>query len=1150
MQWSETKEEVFRFESDIVVSAGAGSGKTTALVELYLRLLEGTTSIGRPLAVGEIVAVTFTDKAAVEMKRKIRRAVSERLRDGGDRTLWKERLKALPSAAISTFHSFCATLLRENPAEAGIDPAFSVLDEMGSRRELSLALDQVLEAALRKRSPEVRLLLEQFPLSSPGKGYGLREYLMELHGNRAGSGVTDAEILRLEEDWRKRAELVFSEGVKELARLVEDCRRILQGKPLKFHDQLRGLTEIHAISPISPDNEEAPLLLERMRGCVGGNWGNEKQVRDALTLCLESMEMACWQIRSAPLAHAFLILLGELEAAYSAGKDKRGALDFEDLQAKTRDLLLRDEALRQACRERFAVVMVDEFQDTNPLQKELVSLICGDGQRLFIVGDPKQSIYLFRGADVSVFGHAQAEAARHGGQNLYFQESFRSREGIIEFVNRLFKGVMQGGTEDFEVRYGDGDILKPERKDWDGTPCVELMTVTGEGNSGEKRRKEAQAVAARVYELVSGVGETTVCDRSPDDSNAFIPRRPAFGDIAILFRRFSNLKLFERELKKRRIPYYVVKGKGFYQCQEVLDLINFLRCLDFGGDPVALAALLRSPLCGVSDETLYLLARHEDGIGAWESLFSPHPLLDRIEPADQQRLAAVIRLIKRLRPLKDRLTPAELLEEVIKGSDFISTLLTTFQGGQKGANIRKLVEISRSFEKSGEGSLRAFIRQMTEMAEAAPTEAEAVISAEGENVVRLMTVHQSKGLEFPIVFIPELGAVSPPDNRGVKFDPALGFGLKRQITGKDGKPTLAFKAISELRRKKDAAETKRLFYVAITRAMDHLILSGEEPRNGNGKWRAWVDEFAAGEGAPFIRITPAPQCDAARKPDDCVTPSALFPRAAMELALKRAMAYVPPRPKQMLFSPTALEDYGGCPRKYYYKAVVGLDEGLFADLLGERKFPGKGREKRGITPLEQGDLAHRMLELLDFQGSADHIREECRKAARLHATDPSDPAIEAVISRVANFVASPLAKELAKKRLKREHPFVLQLNGSAAFHIKGTMDLVAEEEERVTVYDYKYAAVEGADLDGYRFQLMTYMLALSRGYPGKKIAGKLLFLKDGGEEAVECAFQEFEAKLLEMMEEILVRREEGDFGLVSGCDGGHCPFARRCRVTG
>ena len=1190
MEWSEAKQEVFRFESDIVVSAGAGSGKTAALVELYLRLVAGETSFPRPLAVEEIVAITFTDKAAVEMRERVRTALAERQARGDSAAPWEKLLRALSTAPIATFHSFCARLLRENPAEAGVDPAFALLDQPAAEAELQAALGEVIEGELKNRTPEIRCLLEQYPLSGAGRGKGLREHLLELRRKRATGGADEVSLLRRAEQWNREAEVLFRRNARELEGLVAEAEILLAGKELAFHRKLRDLPLL-SCAPISLDEEGTAQRLVAMAECICGNWGKEKPLKERLEGCINGLRLAYWQVRSAPHVAALLLLSAKVEEAYRLRKARRGGLDFDDLQVKARDLLRDDPRLRSECRRRFPVVMVDEFQDTNPLQKELVGLLCGEEQRLFIVGDPKQSIYLFRGADVSVFGQARDETVAAGGRALYFRESFRSREGIIAFVNRFFGDVMAAGTQsglkgaDFEVTYGAEDHLEPKRRDWVGAPCVELLALDVDGTSEEKRCSEARAIARKILRLVvSGEDGVSVFDAVTEKEEgselktqnssgpqfgsklrtAFVPRKPRFGDIALLLRRFTHLKLFERELRRHGIPYYVVKGKGFYRCQEVLDLLNCLRYLEFGGDLASLAGLLRSPLCGVSDETLYLLSRLDGGIGRWEKSFSGSPVtghrspvLDRIDPADRERLASLACLMERLRPLRDRLTLAELMEEILTGTDFASTLLTTFQGEQKVANLRKLIEFSRSFSGAAEGGLRSFVNYLAELVETEPTEAEAAISAEGEDVVRLMTVHQSKGLEFPVVFLPELGAGQPHDHAPVQYDDPFGVGLKLALPGGAWEPTLASRAIAELRSRKEGAELKRLLYVAATRARDYLIFSGEKGKGKSGPWREWLDAFLAGEGGSLVRVT-RDMTGECQDSDGLMPPvaEAIVPRAvpaaydaeAVAEGVRRAVGFVPPLPSTMVFSPTTLEDYAKCPRKYFYKAVMGLDEGLFAEIFGRRG--GRGRKSgTGMTPLEKGDLAHLLLERLDFSADIATQRAACRRVAGAHAPDPGETGVAEVIDNVLGFAGSPLGRGLGGVRTMRECPFTLRLSGEAAYYVKGAMDLVAVDDESVTVYDYKYVNKADAELEGYRFQLRTYMLALARRWPGKRIGGKLLFIKGGGEEVVTCDVPAFERDLVRIMDAIRRRSAEEEFGLMEGCDGSDCPFRQRCLNT-
>ncbi|HYS43949.1 MAG TPA: PD-(D/E)XK nuclease family protein, partial [Geobacteraceae bacterium] len=493
--------------------------------------------------------------------------------------------------------------------------------------------------------------------------------------------------------------------------------------------------------------------------------------------------------------------------------------------------------------------------------------------------------------------------------------------------------------------------------------------------------------------------------------------------------------------------------------------------------------------------------------------------------------------------------------------DFASALLTTFQGAQKVANLRKLIEFSRSFAGAAEGGLRPFVNYLTELVETEPTEAEAAISAEGEDVVRLMTVHQSKGLEFPVVFIPELSAGQPLDHGPVQYDDAFGVGMKLASIGGAWEPTLAIRAVTELKSRKDAAELKRLLYVATTRARDYLILSGERSKSRSGPWRVWLDDFLAGDSGVLVKVTRAEtlqdRTQLGLKKEEkgvlpAVEPAALptagadgYDPAAVKEGVRRAIRFAPPLPSTMVFSPTALEDYAKCPRKYFYKAVMGLDEGLFAELLG--RGAGRGRPAGAeMTPLEKGNLAHLLLERLNFPAATATQRTACIRIAGAYAPDPGQEGVAEVIDHVLAFASSPLGRELAGQRVMREYPFTLRLAGEAVYYIKGAMDLVAEDDESATVCDYKYLKKNDTELEGYRFQLRTYMLALARRWPGKRIGGKLLFLRGGGEEAVACDFPAFEGELRRIMDAIRIRGAEQEFGILEGCDGSDCPFRQRC----
>jgi ATP-dependent helicase/nuclease subunit A len=455
---------------------------------------------------------------------------------------------------------------------------------------------------------------------------------------------------------------------------------------------------------------------------------------------------------------------------------------------------------------------------------------------------------------------SELAGAKNGGKNLSLCENFRSHKLLISFFNRFFNFIMRDGKEHYEINFKEDDHQDYQRESADTGPCVELITMQGEENSQQQRRREAVAVSKRILEVVQPESDIVIYER--DENGREIPKaHPDYSDIAILFRRFTHIKLYERELRRREIPYYVVKGRGFFACQEVKDILNFLKYLDGESDSIALVGLLRSPLVGISDETLYMLLRgipRDDRpitAGMIETQLSK--VTSKLTHDDRNVLSLFLSLFVLLKNMKDRLAPAELIERIIEHTHYEAVLLTTFQGEQKVANVRKLIELARRFSKRETGLLRDFISYLVDLVERDLLEPEAQTTLENANVVRLMTIHQAKGLEFPVVFLPDMGhSIHQPSNR-IIFDEERGLAATYYRTSTESyEETMTHREIKELNQKKDQAESKRLLYVAVTRARDYLVLSGEKPaRKGGTCWREWLDQFLE-HNQELVRIIP------------------------------------------------------------------------------------------------------------------------------------------------------------------------------------------------------------------------------------------------------------------------------------------------------
>ncbi|RQD81439.1 MAG: DNA helicase UvrD [Methanocalculus sp. MSAO_Arc2] len=833
-------EAAFDHERSLCVVAGAGTGKTHLLVQKYLDLLEN-----RGVAVSEILALTFTDKAAAEMKDRIRHAVMAK--EG-----WSQIQDDLLWANVSTFHSFCAQVLREFPIEAGVEPGFSVLDELALRRiREDAVLDLLYNEEERPEKPHLVSLLRSI---SP---YELRSHLDILYTEREYADAffrmlddDEAQVLRAWEKtilaYRRGAadDLVSNHAFHTYVRTLRDLATRYPGTPDSGMEYLRALEphlEVIASDPSADDlasciqdmirihqtfsarmgqkkNWEADDLLV-LREAFAGLRGLLNERREQLTLSFAPDDPFTMT------TVAFLKDLGSVFSAYTSrvdgAKKRQNGLEFLDLIRYTHQLFMSDDALvEEHFRRRYRYIMVDEYQDTDPAQSDIISRIIGDTQipseRLFVVGDPKQSIYLFRRADVTQFAHTR-DLIRNGlaGGEVALDRNFRSTPEVMGFVNYLFTHLMADPGKPWEFPY---QMLKTERSNESGS--VTLLLTGRRGNTEDNLRGEAEMVARAIQSFVCR--KTLPIYRSPDGSRCETPRPASYGDIAILIERRTQLPSFVWALRKLGIPLFIHSGPGFYEQQEILDLFSILSFLHNDADDLALFGLLRSPYFGISDAMLF----HITEAGSRYT-----PLWKRLAAYAEDHVGSGVShaymLLSSWKEYAGRLELAPLLARILQESGIYAVYGGMNKGRHALANIEKLLQKARS----GGASLAEFVEMMQLSIADEAQEGEAQIDLTSEDAVMIMTVHSSKGLEFPVVVVPELATpirftgkslmITDHLHIGVKIaDPENGF--KRRET-----PLLTM--INDIHRQKEEAERLRLLYVAATRAQDHLILSGVAP---------------------------------------------------------------------------------------------------------------------------------------------------------------------------------------------------------------------------------------------------------------------------------------------------------------------------------
>jgi ATP-dependent helicase/nuclease subunit A len=1162
---------------ELVLRAGAGTGKTHTLVAAVVHLV-GT----RRIAPARVLMLTFSEKAAAEMRARVRHSFEERG--------WRAEAAALGTAPIATFHGFAAGLLRRHAAAARLDPGFRLLDEDEAAALVRARAEGAVLAALDADRPQIRELVRELDYSRgvDSLSRGLVEHVVAVAERLREEGRTAAvptDDLAAARQAFAAARLEYAVAVQELLTALGGARRdALEARGPELERTL------HALDPAA-DPLAQPLLAAIQRQTKGnlGNVEGRRAAQLALRAAEDGLREAHVAFRAGPLEAAFLGLVEAVLADYGRSKAALGALDFADLIAEARALLERDEAVRGVEQARHDAVLIDELQDTNEQQDELARLVRAPGAPLLAVGDPKQSIYEFRGADVAVFERVEARVRAAGGQALALVASRRARAPLLELINRLFARAMRGGGRAFEIGFDPArDALRAHRGG-EGVGVEILGAVGGAPEAGDAVADEAGdaepgLVARHIRDLVVGRRQVVYGEGER-------PRPARWGDIALLLRRFTHLDAFLAELRRAGVPHYVVNGRGFYEAQEVRDLVHALTLLDDPGDDLALLGVLRSPLVALSDASLLQLGTPLRLRPLLVPGFAPPADVPAGEAA---RLTAFLALYRRLVAQADRLGAGGVLRALVDATDLTAVLATTFYGEQKVANLEQLLDLAARHDEDGRGDRRAFVRRLrAHTARERSLAPPAQILGEKEDVVRVMTVHQSKGLEFPVVFVPECGAAERDEGGPLVYDREAGLGMKLRL-GDERLASPRARAGEELRAARARAESTRLFYVAATRARDLLVLSGTPRRGAGACWRQHLDALLAEDpearalvrevlleahsSAParsaLVALPPA-ATESGPAPAPAPGPTSMDDVATDAEIRQVARTGLPAAtPASLLVAPaTELQDFAACPRRYHLKHEVGLDEHpvllevaapddddqLATTLVTpepEEALPAGGR----LSAAERGTLAHRLLERVDLAAWRTRKIAALDELLAAEGRDPHDPEVAEVRQRVAAFLDGPYGLHLATRpadSLLREVPFALAVDGAGGLRllVKGQIDLVVfDGPTALTVLDYKF--VREASGTDYRFQLLTYAAA-ARALWGRKPRVGVVHLRERVPvpQLVDVRDDELDACLARVGElgDELARAQKGAAFAgreLATCRALRCGYLHRCHGPG
>ena len=1047
----ETREQIRTdLATSMCVEAGAGTGKTTSLVSRIVELLATGTATA-----DSIVVITFTEKAAAELSSRVRDELNKAadLEPDAER---RERLvvarKALYRAHIETIHAFAAALLHERPVEAGLDPQFEVLSGLEQDLSFDAAYDEWLDKVLRDGDEDLgralNLGLDLGMVRDLARAIDAHRFLLPLQPFDEPDVDVEAFAIRL------------GEIGAEMEKLCAQCTKKDDGAYRNAQNAL-ALRDRIADPGISTASRERAALNAwyypkgKTKAGSKERWQLDEALDRVRELCIEVHE-ELGAFKAALRSVALLRLIPRAEefvAGYAEQRRLEGQPDFDDLLIWARNLLRDNPQVRGYFQDRFSHLLIDEFQDTDPIQVELAMyLTSGDRTttawrglspvpgKLFVVGDPKQSIYRFRRADIAIYDEVKRDVLAEGLRLIV--QNFRSVEGVIEWVNQTFNHLL---VEEQGVQPGNEalvplDVNAPDERF--GRPPVVIVHGGEDGMSAEAlRRAEATAIASLLHEAVER-DHWPIRDRTSGEW-----RDAKWGDIAILMPTRSGLDAYERALGLAGIPYRHSGSRDYFRRQEVRDLIHILRAIDDSGDPYSIVGALRSSAFGCSDADL---VTHLAGDGKRRPSWNYW----RDEESASPQVAAGFEVLRDLAKMRRGFSLGELVRRVIEESQLVEFALTLPDGPQAAANLLAIGEQAQSFSSVGGGGLRAFTRWLDQSVETESQEVDAGITEEADEVVRLMTIHGSKGLEFPIVVLGNLSAGGRNDSKPVVDEKEHRLHLRVGSEKRGRFETPGFEARLDEEKRIAAAEEIRLLYVGTTRARDHLIIPRFEGTSlrGNSPISTLDDVLPPAEGHQQ-EVAGTWMIDATRQ-------------EIIEVAEENRPKASAKDVKEALRDRAAWEDDGKAriktARREMPFIVASSIERSATPMSAEGSSSSASLLLSEGPPIPIGDALHLVMERVTFPRAADLDAVAAAVCADGGIEDHLDEVLQ-----LANrcLESATVRRAIASGSVQREIPFTMPTEDGG--FVTGRMDLVFEDEGEYVIVDYKTDNIETDDAESH-----------------------------------------------------------------------------------
>lgn len=1107
-------------KSNVSLLAGAGSGKTYVLMKRFVQILRSDLSVNPT----NIVAITFTRKAADEIKGRVRQAVSEcveQAQNDLERLRWQEHLQKVESAPISTIHSLCSRILRDNPVETQLDPEFTILEDFEAQDFFKETLQQYLRKNIKENAALRRLV----------QTYGVNSFVNQVTalGDKLSELVREDNLaepyLKAKEELPALQQKLFA-AVREVIEAREALGAKTKGR--QTLTEAAGLLDEMQKQLLAPEPDcsllDASGVVKVSGKALAAELTNLKNLRQELNHVILNA-------KGCDLVQDWLAVLQEFYACLSARKQENNVLFNDDLDLLAIEHLQKNEALRQKYQERYKYIMVDEFQDTNERQRQLIYLLCGnklDGKNnLFIVGDVKQSIYRFRHADVSVFNKVKEDIAQNAGKNLGMKTNFRSTQSIVESCNTAFCQLMDLPKEEICLEHHEGANT--------GGAKVCLLQVPYKskdddlGAKEDKWQKEAEAIAAYLQQELPKVE----------------PQLRPGASKAILLRAMTHCEILRQTLQGYGINCVVVKGKGFYEQQEVLDILNLLAALHNRYASLELAGALRSNYFGLDDATLtQLFWQTENDKPLWDVLqaVGSGELQLNLQP-EQQALA--MQAAERLHSLRQAAALMALPELFAQLWDELKPEFVLSQqenGPSKLANVKKLRRLAQQYCQTKQASLAELLQNVKDLRASSSKEPAATVQA--DDALQIMTIHNSKGLEFDFVILPQLDKSVKGDTASIKYLPGKeGEQGLLGIKVPDKEMQLQNSGVYEQAKTRDSEleeeESRRLLYVAMTRAQKQLLMVGTVAEEklpeaviglpaAKGWWQQLQAVYEADwekqeSSCPWVRLLCA----------DALSPAVAQQGEQQQLALEPlALAPLPAYAAcgRTCFTASALQTYLHCQRQYYYQQVLAVPE-LEQTVAGEQAHE--------LPASVTGSIVHKALELYNGYNA------EAVFAIALDEFAPGAAATQAK-SMFYAYIVSDLYKALPKKQ-KRELEFVQPLQQELA--AEGVIDLLAfDEDGNMIIVDYKTGTPPEPDEVklGYAYQLALYKDSAEKLYPGKRVVrAELHFLQNMSVWQLPLD-KSYLQEAIELCEEISGKGEEDDFACICNESCAYCHYAYLC----